>query len=77
MPTWSLYLPKHVVGRHLFLVVEALVVVLEGGIALLRSGCVLGGRIDNVACQNLLPEGKAASGTCNIGGDGDLLAVPG
>lgn len=55
------------VGSHLFLVVEALVVVLKGGIALPRPGRVVGVRIDDVAGENLLPEREAAAGTCGIG----------
>jgi hypothetical protein len=45
---------------HLFPVVQALVVVLEHGAALLLAGVVLSGSVDDVAGEHVLPEGKAS-----------------
>lgn len=47
---------------HLLLVVQALVVVLEGGQALLRAGQVVRVAVDDVAGEDFLPEGEAAGG---------------
>lgn len=38
---------------------QALVVVLEGGLALLLAGDVIAGGIDDVAGEHFLPEGEA------------------
>lgn len=43
--------------------VQALVVVLEDGRALGFARSVFGGGVDNVACEDFLPEGEAAGGT--------------
>ena len=40
--------------------VQALVVVLEHGAALLLAGVVLSGSVDDVAGEHVLPEGKAS-----------------
>lgn len=50
--------------QYLFSVVQTLVVVLEHGVALLLAGSVLAVGVDDVAGEHLLPEGKAAAGTC-------------
>jgi len=52
------------VAAHLFLVVQALVVILEGGAALLLARVVVGVGVDDVAGEQLLPEGEAAGRTC-------------
>ena len=44
--------------------VQALVVVLEDGAALLLARVVFSGCVDDVAGEDLLPEGKASAGTC-------------
>lgn len=49
-------------ATHLLLVVQALVVVLELGRALLLGGLVLAGGVDGVAGEHLLPEGEAPAG---------------
>lgn len=49
---------------HLLLVVQALVVVFEGGQALLRAGQVVRVAVDDVAGEDFLPEGEAAGGAC-------------
>jgi hypothetical protein len=41
-------------------VVQALVVVLEHGAALLLAGVVFSGSVDNVASEHVLPEWKAS-----------------
>ena len=46
----------------LLLVVQALIVVLQEGSALLLAGLVLAGRVDDVAGKHLLPEGEAPTG---------------
>jgi hypothetical protein len=53
---------KHSLGSyaHLLPVVQALVVVLEHGAALLLAGVVFGGGVDDVAGEHVLPEGKAS-----------------
>jgi hypothetical protein len=45
---------------HLFPVVQALVVVLEHGAALLLAGVVFSRRVDDVAGEHVLPEGEAS-----------------
>jgi hypothetical protein len=45
---------------HLLPVVQALVVVLEHGAALLLAGVVFGGGVDDVAGEYVLPEGEAS-----------------
>jgi hypothetical protein len=57
-----LYIMKHSLGSyaHLLPVVQALVVVLEHGAALLLAGVVFSGGIDNIAGEHVLPEGKAS-----------------
>jgi hypothetical protein len=47
-------------AAHLFPVVQALVVVLEHGAALLLAGVVFSRRVDDVAGEHVLPEGKAS-----------------
>lgn len=47
---------------NLLLVVQALVVVLEHGLAFYLSGVGLGGRVCDVAGEDFLPEGEAAGG---------------
>jgi len=49
---------------HLLLVVQALVVVLEDGLALYFAPVVFGRCVGDVAGEDLLPEGEAARGTC-------------
>lgn len=46
----------------LLFVMQTLVVVLKHGRALLLAGVVLGGGVDDVAGEDLLPEGKASAG---------------
>lgn len=45
---------------HLLPVVQALVVVLEDGAALLLAGVIFSGGVDNVAGEDVLPEGEAS-----------------
>ena len=45
---------------HLLPVVQALVVVLEHGAALLLAGVVFSRGVDDVAGEHILPEGKAS-----------------
>ena len=45
---------------HLLPVVQALVVVLEDGAALLLAGVVFSGGVDDVAGEDVLPEGEAS-----------------
>lgn len=45
---------------HLLPVVQTLVVVLEHGTALLLAGVVFSGGVDNVAGEDVLPEGEAS-----------------
>lgn len=54
-------------AAYLFPVVEALVVVLEDGVALLLAGLVVGAGVDDVTCEHFLPEGEATAGTCRRG----------
>lgn len=51
----------------LLLVVQALVVVLQHRGALRLARVVVAVRVDDVASQNLLPEGKASAGACESG----------
>ena len=46
----------------LFLVVQTLVIVFQGGEAFLAARYVVGRRVDDVAGEQLLPEGEAAGG---------------
>lgn len=50
----------------LFLVMQTLVVIFENRRALLLPGVILAGRVDDVAAQDFLPEGKAPAGTCCV-----------
>jgi hypothetical protein len=47
-------------GAHLFPVVQALVVVLEHGAALLLARIVFSRGVDDIAGENVLPKGKAS-----------------
>ena len=51
---------------HLLLVVQTLVVVLQERGALLPARAVLAVRVDHVAGQHFLPEGKAPAGACIV-----------
>lgn len=51
------------VGTNLLLVMQALVIVLECRRALLLARIVLSRSVDNIACHDILPEGKAAADT--------------
>ncbi len=44
--------------------VQTLVVVLEHGRTLLLARVILGRRVDDIAGEDLLPEGKASAGAC-------------
>ena len=50
----------------LLLVVEALVVVFQDRRALLLARVILRVGVDDVACEQLLPEGKASGGTYEV-----------
>lgn len=60
--SFSLLVPAQ--GQYLFLVVQALIVVLENGLAFRFAAVVFGGRVCDVASEDLLPEGEAARGAC-------------
>ena len=51
---------------HLLLVVQALVVVLEHGLAFYLAGVRLGRRVGHVAGEDFLPEGEAAGGAWGV-----------
>lgn len=62
--------PRGQAKTHLLLVVQALVVILQSGQALLLAGFSLPG-VDDVAAEHFLPEVEAAGRTCG----GDALAA--
>jgi hypothetical protein len=47
--------------QYLFLVMQALVIVFENGLAFRGSAIVFGGCVGYVACEDFLPEGEAAA----------------
>ena len=51
-------------AAHLFAVVQALVVILHGGDALLLARVVVVGAVDHIAREQLLPEGEAPGRAC-------------
>lgn len=51
-------------AAHLFAVVQALVVILHGGNALLLARVVVVGAVDHIAREQLLPEGEAPGRAC-------------
>ena len=46
---------------HLFPMVQTLIVILKRGLAFLLARVVFAARVDDVACEHFLPEGKASA----------------
>jgi hypothetical protein len=51
---------------YLLLVVQALIVIFENGLAFRCAAVVFGVCVGHVACEDFLPEGEAAPWACEV-----------